>query len=152
MRLFQNMDGTFEIHVAIIDARNYTRFYLNGASPRRWDIYDRVEHKLTGPVLKQVGNSPELSAVREKGFQPSSLAVTIFQWYFPSFESKSIDSVSYRLKAVLTLRAVADAAASAATLATAVATAVVMADVRTVTRASRAAEGITSLPPVLSSL
>ena len=84
--------------------------------------------------------------MRERVFPPSSLTVTIFQWYFSSFKSRSIDSVSYRLMAVLTLRAVAGAAGAAATLATAVATDVVMEDVRDVTRVSRAADGITALP------
>ena len=53
--------------------------------------------------------------------------------------------------AVLTLRAVADAAGAAATLATNVATAVVVADVRAATRESRSADGITASPPVISS-
>ena len=65
MRIFQNIDGIVEIHVAIIDARNNTRIYLNGAGPRRWDIYDRVEPKLTGLVLKQVGDS--LEVIRREG-------------------------------------------------------------------------------------
>ena len=90
--------------------------------------------------------------MRERGFHPSYLAVTIFKWYYPSFESRSIDSVSYGLMAVLTFRAVADATGAAATLATAVAKAVVMADVRAAARASRAADGIIASPPVLSSL
>ena len=78
--------------------------------------------------------------MRERGFHPSSLAVTIFQWYLPSFESKSIDSVSYGFIAVLTFRAVADAPGAAATLATTVATDVVMVDVRAATRAEAIAD------------
>ena len=65
MRIFQNIDGIVEIHFAIIDASNDTRVYLNGAGPRRWDIYDRVELELTGPVLKQVGNT--LRVIRLEG-------------------------------------------------------------------------------------
>ena len=53
--------------------------------------------------------------------------------------------------AVLTLRVVADAAGAVAMLATAVAAVVVMLDVRAATRAFRDADGITALPPVLSS-
>ena len=52
--------------------------------------------------------------------------------------------------AVLNLHAVADAAGAAATLATDVATAVVILDVRAAARASRAANVIIALPPVLS--
>ena len=89
--------------------------------------------------------------MKERGFQTSSLKVTIFQFYFPSFESKSIDSVSYRLMVVLTFHAVANALGAAARLATAVAMSVVMADVRAVTMESRAADGTTASPPVFSS-
>ena len=65
MRLFQNIDGIVEIYVAIIIASNDTRVYLNGAGPRQWDIYDRVEPKLTGRVLKQVVD--RLGVIRREG-------------------------------------------------------------------------------------
>ena len=89
--------------------------------------------------------------MKDRGIYPSSLAVTIFQWYLSSFESKSIDFVSYGLMAVLNFRAVADTIGATAMLATTVATSVVMADVRASTRAYSAADGTTALPLVFSS-
>ena len=151
MRLFQNNYGNVEIHVAIIDASNNMRVCLNGAGPRRWDIYYRVEPEMTGPVLKQVGNSLRFIRREGEGLPAHLPRGDHFQGYLTSFKSRSINSVSYGLMTVLTFRAVAEAPGAAATLATAVATAVVMADVRAAMRASRAADGTTASPLVFYS-